>query len=94
MKKAAMKKQAPDGEGLRKVDWLAVAIGNIGSPKKAAGKLATTEGTVYEWLERGLATVPFYCVVQLSKFGDVPLEYLARRLGPDEAAMAFMRRAG
>lgn len=72
---------------MRRVDWLAVAIGNLGGPNRAAKRLGLSPQTVYTWITKGLRGVDFAKVYNLSKEGDVPLEYLARRLGPWDGPM-------
>ena len=66
----------------RGLDWLAVAIGNLGGPGPAARSLNVSRQTIYAWLSDGLAGVAFEKICLISSKGDVPLEYLARRLGP------------
>jgi hypothetical protein len=66
----------------KRIDWLAVAIGNQRSIAQAATNLGVSAKVIYAWLEEGLGGVSFDKVVKLSEKGDVPLEYLARRLGP------------
>ena len=63
-------------------DWLAIAIGNLGGPAAAARALGVSRQTVYGWVDDGLAKASFEKVVMLSVKADVPLEYLAKRLGP------------
>jgi len=74
-------------ETRKRVDWLAVAIGNLGGIESAALAVGVSKQTVYTWLDKGLARTEFSRVAALAEKGDVPLEYLSRRLGPwkDEA---------
>lgn len=67
---------------VRGTDWLAVAIGNMGGIGQAARKMGVSRQTIYNWLEQGLGTIEFEKVVRLAKQADVPLDYIARRLGP------------
>lgn len=65
---------------LRRIDWLAVAVGNLGGIGPASRVLGFSRQTIYTWLEEGLGGVSFDKVTKLSQMGDVPLEYLSRRL--------------
>ena len=65
-----------------RIDWLAVAIGNLGNITGTARKLGVTEKLICDWLDKGLESVPFGMVAKLSEKGDVPLVNLAKRLGP------------
>ena len=65
---------------LERLDWLAVAIHNVGGISKAAKQLGVSQMLLCSWLENGLSRVKFESVVKLSELGDVPLEFLARRL--------------
>jgi hypothetical protein len=64
------------------LDWLALAVNRMGGIKLAARRLGVSDRTVAGWLEHGLASARFDQVVQLRQLADVPLEALARRLGP------------
>lgn len=70
-------------ERLSSMDWLAVAIGNLGGVVPAAKALKVSRQTIHAWLTYGLADVSFDKIVRLSEGGDVPMEYLARRLFRD-----------
>jgi hypothetical protein len=61
---------------------LAVAIGNLRGITPAAKALKVSQKTIYAWLDEGLAGVPFSKVIEISEVGDVPLDYLAKRLAP------------
>ena len=67
---------------VNRVDWLAVAVGNVGGIPQMARKLGVKSKMVIHWLDHGLGAVAFETVVKLAWMGDVPLEFLARRLGP------------
>lgn len=56
-----------------RIDWLAVAIGNLGNITGTARKLGVTEKLICDWLDKGLESVPFGMVAKLSEKGDVPL---------------------
>lgn len=77
---------------MKGLDWLAVAIGNLGGVARAASTLHVQRQTVYNWLNQGLGNVEFSQVVEISKAGDVPLEYLARRLGPFDGELTLPKR--
>ncbi len=65
-----------------KMDWLALALGTLGGAAPAARACGASQKTVYAWLNHGLGKAAFDKVVKLSEKSNVPLEYLARRLGP------------
>jgi len=67
---------------VQRIDWLAVAIGNLRGITPAAKALKVSQKTIYAWLDEGLAGLPFAKVIEISEVGDVPLSYLAKRLGP------------
>ncbi len=62
-----------------KIDWLAVAIGNVGGVNGAAKRFNVQPATIYQWLNRGVGHLKFDRVVEISQAGNVPLDYLARR---------------
>ena len=66
----------------QKIDWLAAAIAAMGGIAVAAKKLRVSRGTVYNWLDLGLAKATLGTVVAISKCGNAPIEYLIRRTGP------------
>lgn len=77
-----MGKPPRNGAIVNGTDWLAVAIGNIGGVGKAAKVMGVSRQTIYNWLDKGVGTIEFKEMVKLARIGDVPIEYLARRLGP------------
>jgi hypothetical protein len=81
-----------DEARMKRIDWLAVAIGNLGGPGPATRVLGLSRQTVYTWLNEGLGKTAFEHVVALSNAADVPLEYLARRLGPWAEALEVPRQ--
>jgi hypothetical protein len=64
------------------IDWLAFTIGRVGGPGPAARIFGVPSKTVVDWLEKGLGSVPFGRVCDIAKVGEVPLQCLAKRLGP------------
>lgn len=86
VREAEMAGRAGDS-AMKNWDWLAVAIGRLGGPSRAAEALNVSRQSVYTWLERGLGKVTFDKIYELHKKSDVPLEYLGRRLGPHRGPM-------
>jgi len=68
------------------IDWLAVAIGNLGGPADASLKLGVSATTVYNWLGNGIRRLPFERVIQIAEAGDVPIEFLKRRAEKETAS--------
>ena len=73
-------------------DWLGYAIGKLGGPTEAAAKLGITRQTIYTYLGEGLADAPFRDVISISNLADVPMQFLARRMGPYEESEAGRAR--
>jgi hypothetical protein len=71
--------QDPNAE---KIDWLAAAIAYMGGISVAAKKLKVSRGTIYHWLDEGLACATLGTVVAISRQGNTTIEYLIRRMGP------------
>ena len=71
--------QDPNAE---KIDWLAAAIADMGGISVAAKKLKVSRGTIYHWLDEGLARATLGTVVAISRQGNTAIEYLIRRMGP------------
>ena len=58
-------------------------------------RLGVKSAKVIYWLDHGLGDVPFATVVKISWMGDVPLEFLGRRLGPwNDAPRDLLTHAG
>jgi hypothetical protein len=66
----------------QKIDWLAAAIAHTGGISVAAKKLKVSRGTIYHWLDEGLARASLGTVVAISRQGNTPIEYLISRIGP------------
>ncbi len=62
------------------IDWLAVAIWEMGGVGPSAKALEVSQATICRWLGKGMAGVRFSTVKRLSKLGGIPMEAL--RLGP------------
>lgn len=87
LRAAVVAGRGDEGDRMKRVDWLAFAIGRLGGPTRAAEKLGVSEQTVYTWLGKGLHKVQFSKMVALSKAAHVPLEYLGERMGPWDGPM-------
>jgi hypothetical protein len=66
----------------QKIDWLAAAIADMGGISVAAKKLKVSRGTIYHWLDEGLAHASLGSVAAISRQGNTPIEHLIRRMGP------------
>jgi hypothetical protein len=67
---------------VQKIDWLAAAIAHMDGISVASKKLKVSRGTIYHWLDEGLAHASLGTVVAISRQGNTPIEYLIRRMGP------------
>jgi hypothetical protein len=65
-----------------RIDWLSVAIANMGGISRAAKVMAVSRQTIYDWLDDGIGTVQSSVVIKLARLSDVPLDFLAKRTGP------------
>jgi hypothetical protein len=68
----------------QKIDWLAAAMAYMGGISVAAKKLKVSRGTIYNWLDEGLARASLGTVFAISRQSNTPIEYLIRRMGPFE----------
>jgi hypothetical protein len=66
----------------QRIDWLAAAVAYMGGISVAAKKLKVSRGTIYYWLDEGLARASLETVVAISGQGNTAIEYLIRRMGP------------
>jgi hypothetical protein len=86
MARAAGKSSAADRlqqeVNAKKIDWLAAAIAYTGGISVAAKKLKVSRGTIYHWLDEGLARASLGTVAAIGIEGNTPIEYLIRRMGP------------
>jgi hypothetical protein len=69
---------------VQKIDWLAAAVACMGGISVAAKRLKVSRATIYHWLDEGLARATLGTVVAISRQGNIPIEYLIRRMGPFE----------
>ena len=69
------------------VDWLAVAIAQIGSIAKTAAAIGVSRDTVSRWLNKGLADARLRDVLLLADKGRVDFSLLLKRTGPPTAGM-------
>lgn len=69
---------------VQKIDWLAAAMAYMGGISVAAKKLKVSRGTIYNWLDEGLARASLETVFAISRQSNTPIEYLIRRIGPFE----------
>ena len=67
---------------VQKIDWLAAAMAYMGGISVAAKKLKVSRGTIYNWLDEGLARASLETVVAISGQGNTAIEYLILRTGP------------
>jgi DNA-binding phage protein len=67
---------------VQKIDWLAAAIAHMDGISVAAKKLKVSRGTIYHWLDEGLARASLETVMAISRHGNTAIEYLIRRMGP------------
>jgi hypothetical protein len=67
---------------VQKIDWLAAAIANMDGISVAAKKLKVSRGTIYHWLDKGLAHASLGTVAAISRQGNTPIEHLIHRIGP------------
>ena len=65
-----------------KVDWLAVAIHQVGGINGASKKFEVTPDTIVRWLKRGVGTLPFYRVVEIADASQLPVGLFCQRTGP------------
>jgi hypothetical protein len=72
----------PDRVERGEIDRLALAVARLGRIEGAAENLGVSKQTIYTWLESGLGKAQFERVVRLSQASDIPIEALAKRLGP------------
>jgi hypothetical protein len=77
----------------QKIDWLAAAIAYTGGISVAAKKLKVSRGTIYHWLDEGLARASLGTVVAISQQGNTPIEYLIGRIGPFKPIDATTRHS-
>ena len=70
---------------VQRIDWLAAAMAYMGGISVAAKKLKVSRGTIYHWLDEGLARTSLGTVFAISQQSNTPIEYLIRRIGPFEA---------
>ena len=75
------------------IDWLAAAIAYTGEISVAAKKLKVSRGTIYHWLDEGLARASLGTVVAIGREGNTPIEYLIRRMGPFKPIGATTRHS-
>jgi hypothetical protein len=69
---------------VQKIDWLAAAMAYMGGISVAAKKLKVSRGTIYNWLDEGLARTSLGTVFAISRQSNIPIEYLIRRMGSFE----------
>jgi hypothetical protein len=74
--------RARQAANAQKIDWLAAAIAYMDGISIAAKKLKVSRGTIYHWLDEGLARATLGTVVAISQQGHAPIEYLVGRMGP------------
>jgi hypothetical protein len=67
---------------VQKIDWLAAAIAHMDGISVASKKLKVSRGTIYNWLDEGLAHANLGTVMAISLQGNTPIEYLIHRIGP------------
>jgi hypothetical protein len=72
------------GSGTGEWDWLGYAVHKLGGPAKAATTIGVSLRTLHTYLGEGLSGAPFREIILISKLADVPIDYLARRMGPPE----------
>jgi hypothetical protein len=76
--------RAQQEANVQKIDWLAAAMAYMGGISVAAKKLKVSRGTIYNWLDEGLARASLGTVFAISRQSNTPIEYLIRRMGPFE----------
>jgi hypothetical protein len=67
---------------VNKIDWLAVAVHEIGGVRATAKLVGRSDATVRRWLKDGLLDTRLKDIVVMADASQVLLEHLARRVGP------------